>query len=209
MPTLYQLKPAFQNQLRPLADGLAARKVTPNQLTLTALILSLLGGVGLVVWQSHRWIWSLFCVICPFRMALNALDGMLAREHDLATPLGSILNELGDVIADAALYLPFCFLPQVYSPLVVLAVILSVISEMAGILGAVTIGQRRYDGPAGKSDRALFFSLVALLHVASISLGHWLNAVLVVFLGLLIWTIGNRVYHSLPRAENGLDASPE
>jgi CDP-diacylglycerol--glycerol-3-phosphate 3-phosphatidyltransferase len=39
-------------------------------------------------------------------MALNAIDGMLAREHGQASRLGAVLNELGDVVADAGLYLP-------------------------------------------------------------------------------------------------------
>jgi phosphatidylglycerophosphate synthase len=39
-------------------------------------------------------------------MALNALDGMLARECNQQTRLGAILNETGDVISDIALYFP-------------------------------------------------------------------------------------------------------
>jgi CDP-diacylglycerol--glycerol-3-phosphate 3-phosphatidyltransferase len=35
-------------------------------------------------------------------MALNAIDGMLAREHDMQSPLGAMLNELGDVLSDVA-----------------------------------------------------------------------------------------------------------
>ena len=41
----------------------------------------------------------------------TATDGqsglLLAREHGQKSPLGGILNELSDVISDAALYLPF------------------------------------------------------------------------------------------------------
>ncbi len=40
-------------------------------------------------------------------MALNAVDGMLAREYRQKSRLGAVLNELSDVLADAALYLPF------------------------------------------------------------------------------------------------------
>ncbi len=207
MPSIYQLKPAFQNLLRPLVNQLAAKKITPNQITLTALILCTLTGGGLIFWQSHRWIWFLFPIISLVRMGLNAIDGMLAREHDLKTSLGTVLNELGDVMADTALYLPFALMPQIFSPLVVLIVILSIISEMAGVLGVITIGQRRYDGPMGKSDRAFFFSVIALLYACSISLENWLNIVLSIVLGLLIGTIVNRIYHSLPLESDGLETS--
>ena len=79
-------------------------------------------------------------------MALNAIDGMLAREHDMQTPLGAILNELGDVLSDTALYLPFALIPGINAPWVVLFVVLSVISEMTGVIavqiGASTLLQR-------------------------------------------------------------------
>ena len=108
-------------------------------------------------------------------MALNAIDGMLAREHQMQTPLGAILNELGDVIADAGLYLPFALLPTAYPWLVVLVVLLATISEMTGVI-AIQIGaSRRYDGPLGKSDRAFFFGLIALLLGLGVPPGHWLN----------------------------------
>ena len=41
------------------------------------------------------------------RMALNAIDGMLAREFGQKSGLGAYLNEIGDVVSDAALYAPF------------------------------------------------------------------------------------------------------
>jgi len=45
MITLYELKPAFQNLLRPLSNALAHRGITPNQITLTALLLSIITGI--------------------------------------------------------------------------------------------------------------------------------------------------------------------
>ena len=43
-------------------------------------------------------------------MALNAIDGMLAREFNQKSRLGGYLNEITDVVSDAALYLPFAFI---------------------------------------------------------------------------------------------------
>ena len=71
-----------------------------------------------------------------------------------------MLNELGDVISDAALYLPFALVAGVNAPLVVLVVIAAIIGEMAGALGPLLGGPRRYDGPLGKSDRAFAFGLL-------------------------------------------------
>ena len=57
-------------------------------------------------------LFMLLPIVLFIRMALNALDGMLARECNQQTRFGAILNETGDVISDIALYLPFLFLPE-------------------------------------------------------------------------------------------------
>lgn len=197
MPSIYQLKPAFQNLLRPLVNRLAVAGVTANQVTLTALTISVLGGGAIAVWHQSRGLFLLIPFALFLRMALNAIDGMLAREHDMKTPLGAILNELGDVFADAALYLPFALIPGVSATLVVPVVTLSIISEMAGVLGVTTGGKRQYDGPMGKSDRAFIFGLIALLVVLGLTPGIWLDPIWIGVIVLLVWTIFNRVSSTL------------
>jgi len=197
MPSIYQLKPAFQTLLRPLCAQLAQRGITANQITISAVILSLLVGLA-IAWQpQNRFILFLLPLTLLIRMALNAIDGLLAREHNMQTPLGAILNELGDVIADAALYLPLALLPDISPTLVVIVVLFAVISEMTGVI-AIQIGAtRRYDGPMGKSDRAVIFGTLALLLAFGIPTGIWLNITLVITLGLLMITIINRARHAL------------
>jgi CDP-diacylglycerol--glycerol-3-phosphate 3-phosphatidyltransferase len=206
MPTIYQLKPAFQNLLRPLVNQLARGGVTANQITLAAAALSVFAGMTIAIGHRFPWLLLLIPPILFLRMALNAMDGMLAREHGLKTPLGGILNELGDVVSDAALYLPFALIPGVSSVLVVPMVILAIISEMAGVLGVVTSGKRQYGGPMGKSDRAFFFSVVALGLGVGLAPGLWLNSLWTVGILLLLWTIFNRIHSSLEELENyGVD----
>ena len=83
MPTIYQLKRHFQNLLRPLVKYLANRSVTANQVTLAAMGLSVLTGILLVIFTAIAWLWLLVPLVLLVRMALNAIDGMLAREHDM------------------------------------------------------------------------------------------------------------------------------
>ena len=54
--------------------------------------------------------------------------------------------------------------PASNAALVVLVVIAAIIGEMAGALGPMLGGTRRYDGPIGKSDRAFAFGLLGFLH---------------------------------------------
>ncbi|MGJ5675789.1 MAG: CDP-alcohol phosphatidyltransferase family protein [Nostochopsis sp.] len=207
MPSIYQLKPVFQNQLRPLVNRLATAGVTANQVTVVAIALSSLTGGAIAIWHQREWLLLLVPLALFVRMALNAIDGMLAHEHDMKTPLGAILNELGDVVADAVLYLPFSLIPGISGIFVVPIVILSVISELAGVLGVTTGGKRQYDGPMGKSDRAFVFSLVALFLTCGLTPGIWLDILWIGVIALLVWTIVNRVLSTLKEVQNhGMDA---
>jgi CDP-diacylglycerol--glycerol-3-phosphate 3-phosphatidyltransferase len=200
MPSIYQLKPAFQQLLRPLTHTLAHAGITANQVTLAAMLLSFC--TGWCVWQYHaaRWPLLLVPVFLFVRMALNAIDGMLAREHGQKSKLGAILNELGDVLSDAALYLPFAVLPGISPALVVLVVLFATLSEMTGVT-AIQIGaSRRYDGPMGKSDRAFVFGALGLLLWLGVSPGEWVNWLLGAMLALLAFTIVNRARKALEEA---------
>ncbi|HHI76240.1 MAG TPA: CDP-alcohol phosphatidyltransferase family protein [Gammaproteobacteria bacterium] len=197
MATIYDLKPAFQNLLRPLVGRLAAAGVTANQVTLAALALSLLTAAGLAAWPASRVMLLLVPLVLFLRMALNAIDGMLAREYDMKTPLGAVLNELGDVISDAALYGAFALVPGLSPLLVVLAVLLALISEMTGVIGVQIGASRRYDGPMGKSDRAFVFGVLALAGGLGIPLAGWSDWLLGLVCGLLVLTILNRARAAL------------
>lgn len=197
MLTIYDLKPQFQRLLRPTTRYLASHNITANQVTLAALALSVLTGVGLVLGQNHPVVFLVVPLVLFVRMALNAIDGMLAREHNMKSPLGAILNEMADVVSDAALYLPFALLPSVCLWAVVLLVMAAIISEMMGVV-AVQIGAtRRYDGPMGKSDRAFVFGALALAIGCGMVPGPWLNGLFIVVLLLTVWTVINRARHAL------------
>jgi CDP-diacylglycerol--glycerol-3-phosphate 3-phosphatidyltransferase len=192
LPTIYDLKPRFQALLRPLAGRLAKAGVTANGVTLAALGLSLAHGAWLALAPGSRWPFLLLPVTLAARMALNAIDGMMAREHGIKSPEGAVLNELGDVISDAALYLPFALVAGVNATLVVLVVTASIIGEMAGALGPLLGGTRRYDGPLGKSDRAFALGLLGFLIGVGIAPGRWTTVILAVLLALSALTIVNR-----------------
>jgi CDP-diacylglycerol--glycerol-3-phosphate 3-phosphatidyltransferase len=195
--TIYKLKPAFQRLLRRPADALAGAGITANHVTLAAVLLSTAAGLLLYLYPRERWALGLMPAALFLRMALNAIDGMLAREHDMKTSLGAVLNELGDVISDAVLYLPFATIPGVPGHWVVLAVVTGILTEMAGVV-AVQIGaSRRYDGPFGKSDRALLFGLVALLLALGVAPGSWLRWLLAAACALGVLTVFNRARHAL------------
>ncbi|MBN3005096.1 CDP-alcohol phosphatidyltransferase family protein [Chromobacterium alkanivorans] len=162
MPSIYQLKSRFQDLLRPLLRGLVAVGVTANHVTLGAMLASVAYGGWLACQPGRALPWLLLPLFLFLRMALNAIDGMLAREHGQKSRLGGILNEVGDVVSDAALYLPFALL-LAQPAWAVLAVALALLTEFVGVLGPSLGATRRYDGPMGKSDRAFVYGAYALL----------------------------------------------
>jgi len=194
--TLYDLKPAFQAWLRPGVGKLAAAGVTANQVTIAALIASVAVGATVAcvaAMAESTWAFLLLPAWLPIRMAMNAIDGILAREFGQASALGAYLNELSDILSDAALYLPFAFVAP-FGPWSIGTVILAAcVSEMAGALGPVVGSQRRYDGPMGKSDRALAFGALGLcigLVGPLPPLFFWTMPAIALLIG---WNIVNRV----------------
>ena len=200
--SIYGLKPRFQALLRPLVKRLFDAGVTANQVTLFACVVSVALGAFVCARPEPA-----FFLLVPawffVRMAFNAIDGMLAREFGQASKLGAYLNELTDVVSDAALYLPFAFVPGSSLALVSLVAGLAIVSEMAGVLGLTVGASRRYDGPMGKSDRAFVFGALGLY----VGLGgplpdaaYWIMPALSVLVAV---NIRNRVRRGVAEAASG------
>lgn len=204
MLSIYQLKPRFQNLLRPLVRRLFDAGVTANQVTLSAAVVSVLIGLLLALFPERLWLFALIPLWMILRMALNAVDGMLAREFGQQSTLGAYLNELCDVIADAALFLPFALLPGVSPTLVVVLVLFALISEYAGVMGPMVGASRRYDGPMGKSDRAFCFGVLGAGVASALLPLSWIDPILAVITALLLYTLFNRVRQGLAQASSSV-----
>ena len=189
--SIYSLKSRFQGLLRPLVRGLHRVGVTANQVTVAACAVSVAIGAVLIaaprVWFAILPLWMLL------RMALNAVDGMLAREFGQKSALGAYLNEVTDIVSDAALYLPFAFVPPFDWRSVGAVIFAAAVSEMTGVVAVMTGASRRYDGPMGKSDRAFVFSLLAIWIVMTDTLPAWAAWMMWVVALAVVVTIVNRV----------------
>ncbi|MEW6338565.1 MAG: CDP-alcohol phosphatidyltransferase family protein [Acidobacteriota bacterium] len=161
MPSVYDLKPRFQALLRPLLGRLAAAGVRANHVTVLALAGSGAAGALLALHPAPAALLVLPAWL-PARMALNAIDGMLAREFRQASTLGAVLNELGDVLSDLALALPLAVRAPEAGVAVVAFAVGGALTEFSGVLGQALGASRRYDGPMGKSDRALLLGALGL-----------------------------------------------
>lgn len=193
MATLYTLKPAFQRLLRPLVGRLAAARATANQVTITAAIMSIAAAGLVAMFPARPAVFLLVPLVLFVRMALNAIDGMLAREHGQASTFGMYLNELCDVASDLALILAFAAVPAFPAWGVVAFAIAAVVAEFAGVLGIPAGTGRNYAGPFGKSDRAFALGLVSVLLAAGVPLGALGPYVFPALALLSLLTMANRI----------------
>ena len=203
MVSIYTLKPAFQRLLLPAVRALHGAGVTANQVTVAACAVSVALGLGLYLLPAAPQWFALIPAWLAVRMALNAVDGMLARDFGQRSTLGAYLNELTDVLSDAALYLPFARLPGFDGFWVGAIAVLAAMTELAGVLGQTVGASRRYDGPMGKSDRAVVFGAFGLAAALWQPLPAWPGAAaLTLVAALTAFTLYNRVRAGLHESRN-------
>lgn len=207
MLSIYALKPAFQNLLRPFVNFLYRKGITANQITLLAMFTSL-GISAFIYFYFHKFPVNYFLLIYPIwmliRMTFNAIDGMLAREFNQQSNLGAFYNELCDVISDSALFFSLIVFSNINSELLLFMIFLSILSEYSGVMAPLIGKERRYDGPMGKSDRAFWTSLITIILIFSslfdlseALLSYTINGLFSAICILLILTTYNRIKNSI------------
>jgi CDP-diacylglycerol--glycerol-3-phosphate 3-phosphatidyltransferase len=130
-------------------------------------------------------------------MALNALDGMMARTYNQQSKKGEVLNEVGDVVSDLFVYFPLIRFENAALYWVVIFICLSVVNEFAGILGKAVSGQRRYEGPMGKSDRAFVMGVYGLLCFFNVEFRPYSIYIFIVLILLLLISTFTRIKKTL------------
>ncbi|WP_436869147.1 CDP-alcohol phosphatidyltransferase family protein [Mammaliicoccus sciuri] len=197
MISIYEIKPKFQQLLMPIVDWMRKIGMTPNQVTILALVLSIVTGIILSIFHENKWIYILMPIVMFVRMALNAIDGVMAKKYQMKSHLGFLLNELGDVISDLFLFIPFVFIAEDYGIGIMLFISLSIISEMAGVTVRVIGSSRRYDGPMGKSDRAFIVGFISFLIFVHLNIIPYLHFVFYICSILMLINIYNRITNGL------------
>lgn len=200
--SIYEIKPKFQQLLMPIVDWMRKIGMTPNQVTILALLLSIVTGIILSIFHENKWIYILMPIVMFVRMALNAIDGVMAKKYQMKSHLGLLLNELGDVISDLFLFIPFVFIAEDYGIGIMLFISLSIISEMAGVTVQVIGSSRRYDGPMGKSDRAFIVGFISFLIFVHLNIIPYLHFVFYVCSILILINIYNRITNGLKEVKS-------
>ncbi|WP_454047405.1 CDP-alcohol phosphatidyltransferase family protein [Chryseobacterium sp. Marseille-Q8038] len=200
MISVYKLKPKFQQLLTPVLLFFHRNKITANQITISSILLSVV--IGILFWNADisKWFLLSLPVGLLLRMALNALDGMMARKFNQTSKLGEVLNEVGDIVSDVIIFFPLLKFQPESLYLIVVFIVLSIINEFAGVMGKIVGKERRYDGPMGKSDRALILGLYGLLTLFEVNITVVSPYIFGIIIVLLLISTYTRLKRSLNEA---------
>ena len=164
---IYSTKSMWQKVLKPIVDISVRNHVHPDVFTYTAVVISIGGAISLYLAGSNQaWLW-LFIPSVLLRLTLNLLDGLVARELQMADTFGELKNEFGDRIADVAIFLGLAFGGYVDVRLVLVSLSLILCVSYLGILGKAMTGERVYGGIFGKGDRMISLAIFTLYSAIS------------------------------------------
>lgn len=160
MSGLYSIKPWFVRSLSGIEHRLVAHGIRADVLSYAAVAFSAVAGGALVAGHAlDPAFWLLVVPLSIIRLALNALDGAVARRVGTARPFGKVINEVTDRVSDALLFIP---LAAFVSPWLVLgAVLVASLVSLCGCLGEVVGRVRLTQGPMGKADRCAVLAVGA------------------------------------------------
>ena len=202
MISIYKIKPKFQQLLMPLLKLLRRLGISPNSITIFSILLSFI--IAYFFWNASDN--SSYFLIVAFglllRMMLNALDGMMARIYNLQSKLGEILNEVGDIISDVAIYFPLILFEFLEIEIAIIFILLSIINEFCGVIAKVISGERRYDGPMGKSDRAFLIGVICIVYYFTNGLDPYMNYIIGGSSILMIFSSYVRLIKSIKNGKN-------
>jgi CDP-diacylglycerol--glycerol-3-phosphate 3-phosphatidyltransferase len=173
---IYSIKPQFQKFLSPIKNIFVKLRVHPTTINILALLISLAGGLLIYYSSFNIWLLAYIPFIAFVRTALNALDGMVAREMKVGNQkFGEVLNEFIDRLSDSAFFIGIMFTNYVNLMLAGLTLIAVLLVSYIGIVGKAAGGSRQYAGLMGKADRMFWLSVacVAILIFGNLEIMNW------------------------------------
>ena len=153
---------------KPTAYFLVQRGITPNAVSIIGLVAGITAGLLFASTSfiepgiGQRMIWLLAIAAVLFRGACNILDGVMAVETGMSTPVGILWNEVPDRISDGAALIgagyAFGGVPVLGWGAALIAVLVSYIRVQCRVAGI----PMDYSGPMAKPMRMLVVCGAAL-----------------------------------------------
>jgi CDP-diacylglycerol---glycerol-3-phosphate 3-phosphatidyltransferase len=158
---LYSFKSWYAGRLAPVRRRLVAAGVPPWAITLAGIGFGGGAGLALALLRPGPVAGVVVAALLAARLGCANLDGGVAREGNRDSAFGSVLNELGDRVAEfAALAGCLAFAP---TALVLTAALTATLPSWVALAGAAAGLGRVQGGPVGKTERCLLLTLLAFL----------------------------------------------
>lgn len=151
--------------LRRLAAKLAQRGVSPNSISIWGVLCALAAGCAWALTSGgafDRVLWVGGAVLTALRIFANTLDGLVAVEHDRASPEGLLYNEAPDRVSDSLLLIGAGYAHGSVPELGYLAACVALFVAYVRILGQVAGAPSDFSGPMDKGGRMITLIAAAL-----------------------------------------------
>ena len=154
-----------------IARGAKAAGFTPNSISVLSILFSIMAAVCLIyvsevtsskVLAAFVWLGAITGI--QLRLLCNLVDGMVAIEGGMKSPVGGLYNEVPDRIADviilsAAGYSNDWVVKLAGLPLGWIAAVLAMMTAYIRTLGGTLTGSQCFAGPMSKQHRMFILSL--------------------------------------------------
>jgi phosphatidylglycerophosphate synthase len=148
------------------AHALAKRGVSANAISIIGMLACIGAGAALAATSHHpeyaRILWIAGALLVQFRLICNMLDGMVAIERGIASPVGELYNEIPDRVSDMAALIGLGYATMSSVPLGYLAAALAVFVAYVRAMAKAAGAPNDFRGPMAKQQRMFIVTLVAI-----------------------------------------------
>jgi phosphatidylglycerophosphate synthase len=150
-----------------IAHALASRGVSANAISILGMIACIAAGAALAATaHSDGWtmrsLWIAGALLIQLRLVCNMLDGMVAIERGIASPVGELYNEIPDRLSDMAALIGLGYAAGSSVALGFLAAALAVFVAYVRAMAKAAGAPNDFRGPMAKQQRMFLATLAAL-----------------------------------------------
>lgn len=159
--TFNALRPVASKVIDPLADFFIRYEVSPDAVSIVSLICAFFAGLSFYYSPASQELTLLAGILVVFNSLFDALDGVIARKSNRATPRGDFLDHVIDRYSDVFIICSIFFAGYVSWQIGVAAIVGVLLTSYLGTQAqALNLG-RYYGGIMGRADRLVVIILAA------------------------------------------------
>jgi len=159
--TFNALRPVASKVIDPLADFFIRYEVSPDTVSIVSLICAFFAGLSFYYSPAYQELALLAGILVVFNSLFDALDGVIARKSNRATPRGDFLDHVIDRYSDVFIICSIFFAGYVSWQIGVAAIVGVLLTSYLGTQAqALNLG-RYYGGIMGRADRLVVIILAA------------------------------------------------